>query len=78
MIRGDCLDRSCEPGYGAIAAAICGVAGIGFAFIGLLPGLVIGIGCTIRLFELSRALWSTRLRPADICGYMPTVSDGVG
>ena len=31
-----------------------------------------------RLFELSRALWSSRLRPADICGYTPTVSDGVG
>ena len=31
-----------------------------------------------ELFELSRALWSSRLRPADICGYTPTVSDGVG
>ena len=36
-----------RDGYGAIAAAMCGVAGIGFAFIGALRALVIGIGCTI-------------------------------
>jgi hypothetical protein len=31
-----------------------------------------------RLFELSRAMWSSRLRPAGIRGCMPTVSDDVG
>jgi len=31
-----------------------------------------------RLFELSRAMWSSRLRPADIGEYTTTVSDGAG
>ena len=30
------------------------------------------------LFELSRAMWSSRLRPADIGEYTTTVSDGAG
>jgi hypothetical protein len=30
------------------------------------------------LFELSRAMWFSRLRPADIGEYTPTVSDGAG
>lgn len=41
----------------------------------LQPSPVLGVK---GLFELSRALWFSRLRPADICGYMPTVSDGLG
>ncbi|MEO7061989.1 MAG: RHS repeat-associated core domain-containing protein [Lapillicoccus sp.] len=40
-------DFTGRDGDQAIAAAICGVAGTAFGFIGVLPGLVIGIGCTI-------------------------------